>query len=170
MNCKHCGAPVVLKKNQKSYHCDYCGCYDFPDADRDGVTWLEGESTWLCPVCRTRLVKARVEGIEIAACPKCRGNLIEQPRMYFILKFATLAETFDLRLPGPPDDAERQRRIKCPGCRQTMETYLYGGSGNIFVQSCNACKLIWLDHGELGKIIRAYAMDEMGQLRHWEDS
>jgi len=37
-----------------------------------------------------------------------------------------------------------------------MAVYPYGGPGNIIIQGCGQCKLIWLDFGELSRIVRAY--------------
>jgi Zn-finger nucleic acid-binding protein len=37
-----------------------------------------------------------------------------------------------------------------------MDTYPYGGSGNIIIQGCHHCKWIWLDFEELSRIIHYY--------------
>ena len=30
MNCKQCGAPLLIEEGQNVFHCEYCGSYDFP--------------------------------------------------------------------------------------------------------------------------------------------
>ena len=30
MNCKQCGAPIIIEEGQNVFHCEYCGTYDFP--------------------------------------------------------------------------------------------------------------------------------------------
>jgi hypothetical protein len=58
----------------------------------------------------------------------------------------------------PPDHADMKRAIKCPRCHRRMDTHSYAGPGNVIVDSCGDCFLIWLDRGELTRI--AHAPDE----------
>jgi Zn-finger nucleic acid-binding protein len=34
-----------------------------------------------------------------------------------------------------------------------MDTHQYGGAGNVVIDNCYACSVIWLDWGELNRII-----------------
>jgi Zn-finger nucleic acid-binding protein len=36
-----------------------------------------------------------------------------------------------------------------------MDTHFYAGPGNVIVDSCGNCFLIWLDRGELMRIVHA---------------
>jgi Zn-finger nucleic acid-binding protein len=36
-----------------------------------------------------------------------------------------------------------------------MDTHFYAGPGNVIVDSCDGCSLIWLDRGELTRIAHA---------------
>jgi Zn-finger nucleic acid-binding protein len=36
-----------------------------------------------------------------------------------------------------------------------MDEHLYGGGGNVNVDSCEACGVLWLDRGELSGIVAA---------------
>lgn len=45
--------------------------------------------------------------------------------------------------------------MKCPKCQTTLRTITYEG---IEVESCQSCGGEWIDHGELGKIIRIREM------------
>jgi Zn-finger nucleic acid-binding protein len=40
-----------------------------------------------------------------------------------------------------------------------METFEYYGPGNIVIDTCNSCDLIWLDYGELRKVVNAPGRD-----------
>jgi Zn-finger nucleic acid-binding protein len=40
-----------------------------------------------------------------------------------------------------------------------MDTHPYGGPGNIVVDNCEKCQIIWLDYGELKKVINAPGRD-----------
>ena len=49
----------------------------------------------------------------------------------------------------PPDTGDLKRVIQCPKCNRRMDTHFYAGPGNVIVDTCDACDLIWLDRGEL---------------------
>jgi len=44
--------------------------------------------------------------------------------------------------------------LTCPNCQQRMDTHPYFGGGNVVVDTCEGCGLIWLDAGELAIIER----------------
>jgi Zn-finger nucleic acid-binding protein len=171
MNCKQCGAPLKVEEGRDFFHCGYCGSYDFPDPNLDGVTLLGQASPFACPVCSKTLVTAVVRGVPIHSCPNCRGNLVSQSKMLPILRQAqALDATLDqLHYPQPP--AEHSRTLVCPSCQKKMAVYPYGGPGNVIIQGCETCRLIWLDFGELGRIVRSFVQtyqhppDEMGAKR-----
>ena len=58
----------------------------------------------------------------------------------------------------PPDQGDLKRVIQCPRCNRRMDTHFYAGPGNVIVDTCDNCHLIWLDRGELTRI--AHAPDE----------
>jgi Zn-finger nucleic acid-binding protein len=160
MNCKQCGAPLKVEGDQDFFHCDYCDSYNFPDPNLDGVALLEEVSPYICPACNQPLVTSVVMTIRILSCPKCRGNLISQAKMFPILRQAqvrqpvTPASGEELR--APQQRSEYSRQLTCPSCRKTMQVYPYAGPGNIIIQGCAGCQLIWLDFGELSRIMRAF--------------
>jgi len=40
-----------------------------------------------------------------------------------------------------------------------METFQYNGPGNIVIDTCHQCDLIWLDFGEITKVVNAPGRD-----------
>ena len=50
-------------------------------------------------------------------------------------------------------------RIACPKCRARFETYAHYGPGNVVIDSCVPCDLIWLDFGEMRQIVDAPGSD-----------
>jgi Zn-finger nucleic acid-binding protein len=169
MNCKQCGAPLKVEENQNIFRCDYCGSYDFPNPNLDGIALLDEISPYACPICSKPLVAATIENVRIFSCPICRGNLINQSKMLSILRLASTDDTICEDQPHHPDLSELQRKLICPACHKTMDDYPYGGPGNIIIQGCSHCGLIWLDFGEVSSILRALAQmyqhnpDEPGQ-------
>jgi Zn-finger nucleic acid-binding protein len=173
MNCRQCGAPMNVEEGQNFFHCGYCGCYDFPNPNLDGVALLDEASPYPCPICNKPLVSAIVNNVRIFSCPKCRGNLIEQSKMLPIIRQSKSLDTINEDLQYPPEKSELTRTVTCPSCQKMMAVYPYGGPGNIIIQGCEQCRLIWLDFGELSRIIRSYlqmynqSTDEPGAKKKW---
>ena len=51
------------------------------------------------------------------------------------------------------------RRVICPQCGMDMIADRYYGPGNIIMDSCAGCDLLWLDYGELKQVIDAPGLD-----------
>jgi Zn-finger nucleic acid-binding protein len=173
MNCKQCGAPMSVEEGRDFFHCEYCDSYDFPDPNQDGVSLLDEVSHFDCPICRKPLVLAAVRNVHISSCPNCRGNLVDQSKMLPILSQAQSLDPTNETSYSPQTKSELSRTLVCPACQKIMNAYPYGGPGNIIIQGCEECRLIWLDFGELSTIIRAYgemysrSPDELGAKKKW---
>jgi hypothetical protein len=84
------------------------------------------------------------------------------------MKMGTLSDLIDalrasLDKPAvqtPPDRGDLKRTIQCPKCHRRMDTHFYAGPGNVIVDSCGDCYLIWLDRGELMRIVHAPDEDD----------
>jgi Zn-finger nucleic acid-binding protein len=53
------------------------------------------------------------------------------------------------------DSEDLRRKINCPQCHRPMDAHFYAGPGNVVIDSCEECCLIWLDRGELMRIVHA---------------
>ncbi len=167
MNCPSCGAPMELKPDEDSYRCDYCHAVYLPEKDDDGVRVLGGASGESCPICAIPLVNAAIAKIRIFYCTQCRGMLIPMPALQALVDELQSVQSGGA-LPQPPADAqELARKINCPQCHHCMDTHLYAGPGNVVIDSCEDCGLIWLDRGDLMHIVRA--PDERGE-EAWDDN
>jgi Zn-finger nucleic acid-binding protein len=139
--------------------CEYCSSLHFPTASQDGVRVLGTSSDHSCPVCQIPLVLASVADADVLHCPRCQGILMMQ------MLFSHVVKVLRARTPGPPirpkplNQKDRQRRLTCPHCERRMETHPYYGPGNVMIDRCTRCALIWLDRGELGTIINAPGRD-----------
>ena len=162
-----------VDEGENFFHCEYCGSYDFPDPNQDGVALLDEVSLFACPLCRKPLVAASIKNIRIFSCPNCRGNLIDQSKMLPILRQAQPLDSISENLDHIQNKSELTRTAVCPSCQKMMNVYPYGGPGNIIIQGCEHCRLIWLDFGELSRIIRSYwemyghSPDELGAKKKW---
>lgn len=57
--------------------------------------------------------------------------------------------------PAPLDAEQLKVQRACPSCERVMETHAYAGPGNSVVDTCFPCGVIWFDHGEFTKLVRA---------------
>lgn len=140
-------------------YCEYCSSFAFPHPSRDGVVPLGERGDTECPVCSTLLSTASVAEVRVLHCAACRGVLTEQEAFSAIVRFLrarALGEPDPVR---PVDRKELQREVACPYCGRTMETHPYYGPGNVVIDNCTRCEVVWLDYGELAAIRDAPGRD-----------
>lgn len=153
MNCPNCGAPMRLAPNQLHFECDYCTSLYFPTPSAEGVSVLGELTGQECPVCGHSLVTAHVDGNHVQYCPNCRGLLVKQPVFAGLVKFLRARASTPPIPPPPFNTDELIRQINCPLCGSRMVTFPYGGPGNIVIDNCPDCHVLWLDQRELIRII-----------------
>jgi len=153
MTCENCGAPMRLSRDQGLMICDYCGGQTTPPTDEDGVVVLE-PTKHNCPVCRTPLANASIDAHGLLYCTSCHGMLLEMET--FVPLLSVLRE-FRYWSPSSqaPHRLDASGVFQCPLCQHDMDRHLYGGGGNVDVDSCEACNVLWLDRGELSRIVAA---------------
>ena len=159
MNCGNCGAPMKIVEGRDYFYCDHCSSFYFPSESRDGVRVLGELSHVDCPVCRMRLVSASVAGAPTLHCRNCRGVLVDQGAFAFIVPYLRSRAR---GLPEPPRPLDREalnRQIDCPHCGRLMDTHPYYGPGNVIIDVCTRCAIIWLDYRELDIIANAPGRD-----------
>ncbi len=144
------------------FFCEYCQTYRLPEQSIDGVTALEETSHLLCPVCQENLMLASVAGTRVLHCAKCRGLLTQQETFRDIVQHLRAHASGPPDTPTPINREELERRIQCPHCHKVMETHPYYGPGNIVIDTCMSCRVIWLDYGELKKVKSAPGRDRGG--------
>jgi Zn-finger nucleic acid-binding protein len=163
MNCKQCGAPVKLVPDRDYFICEYCTSFYIPEQNRDGVRALDEASQVICPVCKTFLVAGSVNGDRILFCKNCKGILVDQCIFLMLVQFMRPEVIGPEVQPQPFNPKELERKLTCPYCGRIMDTHSYCGPGNVVIDICGACGIVWLDYGELYKIINAPGRDR----RQW---
>ena len=125
-----------------------------PIANEDGVV-VGTETTYACPSCQALLANATIENRSLRYCTKCGGMLV------LLFNFLPLVEYMRTvwRSTGaniqPRDNADADRHLTCPLCLRTMIGHPYGGPGNVNIDNCEPCGVIWLDRNELRRIVLA---------------
>jgi len=158
MKCENCGSSLALIPGRKYLFCEYCGSFYFPDESSEEVKILEGEldpDGLQCPVCKVKLSRVLIDGYPGWRCKKCRGILTAQPSFREIVKYRRRQASDPPERPQPLNKEDLKRHISCPCCGEMMGTHPYYGPGNIVIDTCHNCHIIWLDHGEIGTVIKA---------------
>lgn len=147
------------------FACDYCAALRFASGNVDGVQRLGERAELECPVCQGHeLLTASVASTEVLQCPRCEGLLVRQRELAHVLR-CRAAEASGPPAPARPLSAEdRERAIRCPCCRGPLDLHPYYGPGNVLIDSCGECAVIWLDRGEMDVIARALAREMTRRL------
>jgi Zn-finger nucleic acid-binding protein len=162
MNCRNCGAPMELFDRRRYFFCTHCGSFHFIDTPPvDGVHVVERPSeARVCPRCAAPLAKSLLDDqYRVEHCERCKGILIDRASFADALTRRRARAGGPGATPAPLDRRELDRRVACPSCRQRMDVHPYYGPGNVVIDSCTACSLIWLDYGELQQMTDAPGRD-----------
>ncbi len=154
MTCPNCGASLRLDLEQGVMICDYCASQVTPPADEDGVQVI-ADTKYVCPLCKTALSTGRVATQELLYCTACHGRLINMEDLMPLVEELRAHRDRSAAQLAPRPGTDVDRHLPCPLCNGVMDNHVYGGPGNIMVDSCEACCQVWLDRGELRKIVIA---------------
>jgi Zn-finger nucleic acid-binding protein len=159
MDCRNCGAPLAFALDKGYFSCEYCGSLYFPVRSVDGVLDLGVRSAVECPVCRLPMVLAQFGVIQVLHCQRCRGVLVPQPAFAQAVQYLRATAADPPVTPPAMNREDLQRSVDCPYCGRTMDTHPYGGPGNIVIDNCPHCHVIWLDYYEFRRIVDAPGRD-----------
>ena len=158
-SCENCGAPMRPVPDREYFTCDYCGSFAFPKPSPDGVVLLGERGDVDCPVCGTALSTASVAEVRVLHCTTCQGLLAKQEAFSTIVKFIRAQASGEPDPTRPLNQEELERQVACPTCGRTMDTHPYYGPGNVVIDNCARCSVVWLDYGELAVIRDAPGSD-----------
>ena len=108
-----------------------------------------------CPSCRTDLTPLDFKGITLDHCDKCDGLWFDKGE----LERAKNEEDRKLKGFDFPLWAESEKVTAsagerlCPKCNDSMSVINYAGYADIPIDMCPICQGVWLDKGELKKIV-----------------
>ncbi|MFN2197997.1 MAG: zf-TFIIB domain-containing protein [Anaerolineales bacterium] len=153
MNCANCGAPMIYHRARATFECQYCLGVYIPEADDQGLRMIDEQARHICPLCDQPLVWADLDGFPAEICPQCRGVLMLQSLFGKAVRVLRARARTPAVEPGLLDRSGLERRVRCPGCCQEMDNHIYAGPGNIVIDTCLNCGLIWLDYRELRQVL-----------------
>jgi Zn-finger nucleic acid-binding protein len=107
-----------------------------------------------CPNCRFALVNSNYKGVNLDSCKKCGGVWFDRDE----LRIAKDRTDADMRwLDFDPFSFKNIKHLasdkKCPKCQINMHQCVYEKS-RVLIDICPNCQGVWLDIGELDKIIK----------------
>jgi Zn-finger nucleic acid-binding protein len=152
---------------RRYFFCEHCGAFHFLDAPAvEGVRVLtRPASPRPCPLCAAPLATSVLDDAHaVEHCERCRGLLLPRASFSDAIGRRRARETGPPSAPAPLDPRELSRTIACPGCHAPMDVHPYYGPGNVVIDSCSRCDLIWLDYGELKQITEAPGKDRGRRL------
>lgn len=153
---------MALIESRRYFQCGHCGAYHFTDTvEADGIRIVGyAQVAPKCPVCAVAMAHAILDDDHpIDFCARCRGVLM--PRATFA-RVSSRRRAWATSPPGEPVPLRRedlQRELTCPHCSRRFETYPNYGPGNVVIDNCVTCDLIWLDFGEMRQIVDAPGRD-----------
>jgi len=160
VSCQQCGGTVAPVSGRDYLQCQYCLSLTFLNQNPmavDRITPLQGEVSSACPFCRDQTLQmGQLDNHRVLYCGQCYGVLVQNADFGHLIRDRrarrNTPEYEDVR---PIDARQYERRMNCPNCHERMEVHPYYGPGNIVIDSCSRCLLVWLDHGELACVERA---------------
>ena len=152
---------MALMTNRPCWQCAHCTTLVCPEPAADGVR-VTGERGHDCPVCHQTLTRAAMdERVHIEICERCKGIFMPLRAFSLTLTARRRAARTPSVTPPPADKRDLQRRLDCPSCAEPMITDWYYGPGNVVIDRCEPCDLVWLDGGELQRVIDAPGPDRL---------
>jgi Zn-finger nucleic acid-binding protein len=112
-------------------------------------------------------VNAAMGKIHILYCTKCQGMLASMQAFSNLIDELQAEQRRTVAQPQA-DGSDLQRKTDCPQCHHRMDTHFYAGPGDIVIDSCEGCSLIWLDRGELMHIV--HAPDELTESASFDSA
>jgi Zn-finger nucleic acid-binding protein len=162
MDCRNCGAPMELFERRRYHFCNHCGAFEFIETPAiDGIQPLERRTDgFACPRCAAPLVTSLLDDQHVVHhCERCRGLLAPRSDFGATVTRRRARESGPPGAPVPIDPRELSRQVTCPACRARMDVHPYYGPGNVVIDTCSRCDLVWLDAGELKQIAEAPGRD-----------
>jgi Zn-finger nucleic acid-binding protein len=153
---------MALAESRRHLRCGHCGSLRFsevPEADGIRIVGRTADAP-ACPVCRLPMEAAVLDDRDpIHFCGGCRGVLLSRPVFAATVSRRRAWATGPPAGPIPFDRRSLDRKLTCPSCDGSFETYPHSGPGNVVIDSCVSCDLIWLDFGEMRQVVDAPGRD-----------
>ena len=117
----------------------------------------------MCPECGAPMVAYEFEGVEIDRCLKCGGTWLDGGELEQICLLAEV-EFGPLAAAIGQAAGTKNRQRRCPRCTKAMDTISVGPEKPVQLERCPYGDGLWLDRGEMWRLISAYHDGEAGAV------
>jgi Zn-finger nucleic acid-binding protein len=93
-----------------------------------------------------------MEAQSLLYCSQCHGMLIPMEKFLPLVEHLRALRDRPAAFVPSPGRRDGTRILHCPLCNHEMDNHPYGGPGNVNIDTCEGCSVIWLDRGELRRI------------------
>jgi uncharacterized protein len=114
----------------------------------------------LCPVCNINIQTVILNQTQLDNCPKCKGLWFDKDELGEVIDFLKVSGSSDTGWLNDTTSSYFEHQVNleksdtsCPKCNTELSRYNYAGSKDIIIDSCPKGCGIWLDGGELKKIL-----------------
>ena len=116
-----------------------------------------------CPVCKVLLRRPKYEDLPMFRCDMCNGCLMDAQRLEGIQR--NPAKTVEVLKEEVGEDlaVDTTAKLECPSCNRYMKKEKAPPPTEIFLDSRDPCKLVWLDGGELSMLQLQYEISSKGK-------
>ena len=159
ISCQKCGGVAECVAGQQYLKCSFCNSLILngeATVSVDRITPMGSVLESQCPICHAALQAGQMDGRPALYCNSCFGILLKHE------DFGAVVRERRARRPGlepaeprPIDPAACERQLHCPACQNRMEAHPYYGPGNVVIDSCAECGVVWLDRGEMSRVEQA---------------
>lgn len=104
-----------------------------------------------CPKCKDAMVALELNDVEIDRCFSCGGVWLDEGELELLLEGSKFGDEIIYSI--LPFKKAKEKPVKCPVCRKKMTKIIAGKSESVILDKCEKGHGIWLDGGELEKII-----------------
>lgn len=164
-SCEYCQAEITLEEKALNSICPRCWARMTDRAKfcmECGIgiqpqTLLALEASTGCPRCRGELRRRELVGMQVIECSVCGGMWLSQDHFEDVCESADRQERAARELrespaPNRPDTGRELRYVPCVACKELMNRRNYAAMSGVVIDVCRKHG-IWLDHGELEKIL-----------------
>ena len=107
-----------------------------------------------CPRCETAMTVIQMEGVEIEHCENCGGICLDYGELDMVADDMTGSLEYSTLTDDKLETNDGRLLIACPKCAVSpaMRKIEFLGVGDIVLDRCDSCGVIWLDKDELDQI------------------
>ncbi len=115
----------------------------------------------LCPRCHVALSPQQQGDITLESCERCHGQWMEPDDLKAIIEATVILETGPAVRTGI-DLTDVVEDAPCPRCGVAMRPFNYAGDSGVVLDKCPNCGGLWLDDGDLERVLTVVAASEKG--------